>query len=282
MSNCNKSSVNCKFNTNEKRWHGHIDEDDFLEFVDVVEEVLQNERLPKRYFRDVENPLECFRDDEFQNRYRFSKDSVRHIILPMIQNQLMKTNNRGLPIPPLIQLLVCLRFFATGNIQVAAGPHMEILDIVVRHPGSTHDSVIFDRSSLRVRFEQHQLLGLLLGDNGYPCRPYLLTPVIQPGNINENRYNTAHIRTRNIVERVFGVWKRRFPCLRRILSTKLQTSTTIICACAVLHNIAIQQRDDNFENDELINDNIPIVNNGENDQLGLMFRREFINQHFQI
>ncbi|KAJ8958210.1 hypothetical protein NQ314_006440 [Rhamnusium bicolor] len=260
----------------------NIDEDDFLEFVDVVEEVLQNERLPKRYFRDVENPLERFRDNEFQNRYRFSKDSVRHIILPIVQNQLMKTNNRGLPIPPLIQLLVCLRFFATGNFQVAAGPHMEILDIVVRHPGSTHDSVIFDRSSLRVRFEQHQLLGLLLGDNGYPCRPYLLTPVIQPGNINENRYNTAHIRTRNIVERVFGIWKRRFPCLRRILSTKLQTSTTIICACAVLHNIAIQQRDDNFENDELINDNIPIVNNGENDQLGLMFRREFINQHFQI
>ncbi|KAJ8968685.1 hypothetical protein NQ314_002176 [Rhamnusium bicolor] len=99
----------------------NIDEDDFLEFVDVVEEVLQNERLPKRYFRDVENPLERFRDDEFQNRYRFSKDSVRHIILPMIQKQLMKTNNRGLPIPPLIQLLVCLRFFATGNFQVVSG-----------------------------------------------------------------------------------------------------------------------------------------------------------------
>lgn len=58
---------------------------------------------------------------------------------------------------------------------------MEILDIVVRHPGSTHDSVIFDRSALRVRFEQRELQGFLLGDNGYPCRNNLLTPVINPG-----------------------------------------------------------------------------------------------------
>lgn len=60
---------------------------------------------------------------------------------------------------------------------------MQILDIVVRHPGSTHDSVIFDRSALRVRVEEHQMEGLILGDNGYPCRPYLLTPVIHPGKL---------------------------------------------------------------------------------------------------
>lgn len=58
---------------------------------------------------------------------------------------------------------------------------MEMLDIVVRHPGSTHDSVIFDRSSLRVFCERGEMGGMLLGDNGYPCRPYLLTPVINPG-----------------------------------------------------------------------------------------------------
>ena len=58
---------------------------------------------------------------------------------------------------------------------------MEILDIVVRYPGSAHDSVIFDRRALRVLFEERQLIGLLLGDNGYACKFYLLTPVIQPG-----------------------------------------------------------------------------------------------------
>jgi hypothetical protein len=54
------------------------------------------------------------------------------------------------------------------------------MDILVRHPGSAHDNVIFNRSSARVRFEQGLIKGLLLGDNGYACRPYLLTPIIHP------------------------------------------------------------------------------------------------------
>lgn len=58
---------------------------------------------------------------------------------------------------------------------MVAGPKREILDIVVRHPGSTHDSVIFDRSGLRCRFELGHLDGILLGDSGYACRSYLLT-----------------------------------------------------------------------------------------------------------
>ncbi|PSN53128.1 hypothetical protein C0J52_06273 [Blattella germanica] len=50
----------------------------------------------------------------------------------------------------------------------------------------------------------------------------------------------------NIVERLFGVWKRRFPCLSSGLRNKLETIPNIIVACAVLHNISLQ-----------INDNIP-------------------------
>ncbi|KMQ81711.1 nuclease harbi1, partial [Lasius niger] len=46
-------------------------------------------------------------------------------------------------------------------------------------------------------------------------------------------------RTRQIVERTFGVWKRRFPCLSKGLGTKLICSTTIIVACAVLHNLSL-------------------------------------------
>lgn len=123
---------------------------------------------------------------------------------------------------------------------------MEILDIVVRHVGSSHDSVIFDRSSVRVRFEERQIIGLLLGDNGYACRPYLLTPIINPTNQREENYNNRHRATRNLVERVFGLWKRRFPCLSRILRTKLGTTQAIICATAVLHNIS-RARNDNLQ-----------------------------------
>ncbi|KAK9702236.1 DDE superfamily endonuclease [Popillia japonica] len=99
--------------------------------------------------------------------------------------------------------------------------------------------------------------GLLLGDNGYACKNYLLTPVLQPENDQETRYNRAHIRTRNIVERLFGIWKKRFPCLHRGLQTKLDTSVAIIYM------------------DEPIG-----VRNIPDAQRGLDFRRHFIEQHF--
>lgn len=43
--------------------------------------------------------------------------------------------------------------------QVTCGPNMKILDIVVRHPGSMHDNVIFERSSLRIRYENNVIQG---------------------------------------------------------------------------------------------------------------------------
>ncbi|XP_030748939.1 putative nuclease HARBI1 [Sitophilus oryzae] len=168
------------------------------------------------------------------------------------------------------------------NVQVAVGPQMEMLDIVVRHPGSAHDSVIFDRSALRVFCERGQMGGFLLGDNGYPCRPYLLTPVIHPGNVRDERYNRAHKSTRNIVERVFGVYKRRFPCLYRGLTTKLETTQAIICATATLYNLGVKCKDNFIFEDEVaenIDDDIGNIN-VPLDQLGLGFRNEFIQNHF--
>lgn len=47
-----------------------------------------------------------------------------------------------------------------------------------------------------------------------------------------------------MVERLFGVWKRRFPVLAIGMRTKLSTSMATIVATAVLHNILLQQKDD--------------------------------------
>ncbi|CAN7945796.1 unnamed protein product [Ixodes hexagonus] len=130
--------------------------------------------------------------------------------------------------------------FFSINVQAITGPQLQIFDLVASWPGSVHDSRIFDSSRARVLYEHQRVPGLLLGDAGYACMSFLLTPLTSPGAANspEGRYQAAHLKTRNSVERAFGVFKRRFPCLDMRLQYKAERSATIITACAALHNLA--------------------------------------------
>lgn len=92
------------------------DLDDFLEFMDMAE--VAHITIPKLYIRDHSNPFEIYYEEAFKNRFRFSKDAIMHYILLIIDDNLAKDSNRGLPVPPVLQLLMALRFYATGNYQV--------------------------------------------------------------------------------------------------------------------------------------------------------------------
>lgn len=97
-------------------------------FNEEAEEDEENEqiRAPKRYIRDTENPFEFFNEREFKKRFRFSKESIIHGILPLVEEGLAKINNRGLPISPVLQLLICLRFYATRSFQLVMGDVVQI------------------------------------------------------------------------------------------------------------------------------------------------------------
>lgn len=118
------------------------------------------------------------------------------------------------------------------------------MDIVARWPGSSHDSHIFNNSTLKLRFENGEFRDrVLLGDSGYPLKDYLMTPIPQPQTPAEELYNRSHISTRSIIERTFGIMKRRFPILSCGMRCKLPLAQRIILASAVLHNIAVLNRD---------------------------------------
>ncbi|KAH9629150.1 hypothetical protein HF086_011773 [Spodoptera exigua] len=142
------------------------------------------------------------------------------------------------------------------NVQAVVGPQTEFLDIVARWAGSTHDSRIFQMSRVYMKYTQGVLNGKLVGNSGYPTLPFMLTPIRPtPEDPPQIRYNRAQIKTRNIVERTFGIWKRRFPCLSKGLGNKLQTVSLIIVACAVLHNLSL-----------ILNDNMALVIDSHSDQ----------------
>lgn len=180
--------------------------------------------------------------------------------------------------------------FFSLNVQVVGDSKCTIRNIVARWPGSAHDSNIFRNSRLRSDFEDGQFEdNLLVGDSGYAIKPYLITPLLNPQTPVENLFNEAQIRTRNAVERLFGIWKRRFPILAVGIRLNIEKVEAVIVACAVLHNIAIQMNDDDpiLNNDEIEaaiiftnNVNNGLINRDNNHGLNDHIRHALITQYF--
>ncbi|KAJ4440988.1 hypothetical protein ANN_10837 [Periplaneta americana] len=169
--------------------------------------------------------------------------------------------------------------FYSINCHVICDAKLKIRSIVARWPGSTHDSRIFRNSTINDRLERGAIRGHLLGDSGYACKKYLLTPILNPRNAADRRYNRAHVLARNVVQRTFGVWKKRFTCLAFGLRTKLQKTLKIIVATAVLHNLAVQHGELDLEG-EIPNDDVPVDPPADDDMTGNRWRQLIIDNHF--
>lgn len=128
------------------------------------------------------------------------------------------------------------------NVQGVCSFDLKFTNIVARWKGATHDSRIWRNSFLFSRFLDGECEGYLLGDSGYACTTHVLTPILNPSSAAERRYNTAHIKTRNTIERAFGLWKSRFRCLHGTLRFVPRRCCRVIIATAILHNLAILEK----------------------------------------
>ncbi|KAG0421161.1 hypothetical protein HPB47_002923 [Ixodes persulcatus] len=73
------------------------------------------------------------------------------------------------------------------SINAVTNPQLQFYDVVASWPWSVHDSRIFDNSRMRVLYEESRVPGTLLGDMGYACFPFLMTPLADPGPANTAR-----------------------------------------------------------------------------------------------
>ena len=81
----------------------------------------------------------------------------------------------------------------------------------------------------------------LKGGKGYHLSKHVLTPVSEPANDSEMRFNKAHAKIHNVMRTTLGYMKRRFRCLKQLgfaQEGSLDKKSNIIKACCVLHNIA--------------------------------------------
>ena len=169
------------------------------------------------------------------------------------------------------------------TLKLLVGPVTKLQTLAWRWPGSTHDSRIFDNSFIRAKFENNEMSGLLLGDQGYACRRYLMTPLRNPDSQAELRYNSS-LKKLELSQKGFldsALWKRRFPIVGSIIRLKLETTLTVIVAAAVLFNIS-KLRNDLLEDAAADGDIAPDDAEAANDMHaeGNAVRRDIINRFF--
>lgn len=180
--------------------------------------------------------------------------------------------------------------FFSFNVQAICTADLKFQNIVCRWPGSAHDSNIFRNSRVRNEFENGLYNdSLLVADSGYAIKSYVITPLLNPQTPAESLFNEAQIRTRNPVERSFGVLKRRFPILALGIRLKTEKVEAVVIASAILHNISVSLGDVNPpEVNEEIQAAIELtenINNYANIQIhggvNNSVRYALINAHFQ-
>jgi hypothetical protein len=66
----------------------------------------------------MDDPLTFHSEEEFAIRYRFRKRTVVDVLRRSSKFSWQAMDNRGLPILPMLQLLLALRFYATASYQV--------------------------------------------------------------------------------------------------------------------------------------------------------------------
>ncbi|XP_068162060.1 putative nuclease HARBI1 [Antennarius striatus] len=137
---------------------------------------------------------------------------------------------------------VNLMGFTSVMIQIICDSDGNILSAEKCCAGSTFEQDLWDSSSMRKEMEEdlHRPYWVI-GGNGYNLSKHVLTPVAEPANDKEIRFNEAHAKIYSIMRTTLGSMKRRFRCLMQLgfaQEASLSKQSNIIKTCCVLHNIA--------------------------------------------
>ena len=155
----------------------------------------------------------------------------------------------------------------TVNTQAVVGADLVFLDIATGFPGSFHDARVLRSTSLFAQAKRRDILDspeelasfqpLILGDGAYPPTTWQVKPYSFNLNLSdvENSFNKHLSSARVIVERAFVVLKGRWICLLKRLDNDLESVSSIIITCCVLHNIC-QQNHDNYMDDDDVLENV--------------------------
>ena len=149
--------------------------------------VIQNKRALRRQriFRDRNNPLDYLPEEDSIQKYRLTRKLILQVCV-MVRDDIDRPTNRSSPLSVSLQVMVALRFYATGTFQSVVGDiHMISKASVSRTRGNCPQMsrVYFDAyfwtrldSCIRAQFRQLSvLLNVFGGVDGTHPLPLLNT-----------------------------------------------------------------------------------------------------------
>ena len=155
-------------------------------------------------------------------------------------------------------------------------------NVVAKWPGNAHDSFTFQDSLIydKLNDELKDLEdGFLIGDSGYGCKPFIMTPYPHPSTQHQEAFNEALGKTRVKIEQSFGIFKRRFHLMHSEIRMDPVKVSQLIGACAVLHNIAILWNDMYDPGEAMLENDQPDVPPYDGPEDGLQIR-DYICEHY--
>lgn len=136
--------------------------------------------------------------------------------------------------------------FTSMTLQVVANENLAFIDCFTGFPSSVNDLRVFRNSVLYATVQQRPEEffphgEVILGDKAYQNLPWLVTPHIDRGYLNEEHlnFNRQHSKARSNVERSFAHFFGRFRRFQDLNMNRLDwVAGTIIAGC-VLHNVCV-------------------------------------------
>ena len=165
------------------------------------------------------------------------------------------------------------------NVLVACNFDMTVSYVLAGWSGSAHDSKVLADALMKGFHIPHGRY--YVGDAGYGLKEYLLSPYRgymyhlkewssshRAPTTRYELFNRRHAQLRNVIERVFGVVKKRFPILKyRMPSFEMRYQVNVVKCCFAIHNFIVKnmhrdhffmlQDEDYDEHDDTIDETLP-------------------------
>lgn len=123
-------------------------------------------------------------------------------------------------------------------------------------------------------------------DQAYALRTYQICPF----NINDCNspprieFNLRLRSARRVIERVFGILKKRWRILTRACETGVDRKTRLVWALIIVHNMIVRSKEEPLPDDingEAEQDNVPVVHLDDHNIRGQQRRDQLVQQVWQ-